>query len=110
NNRSRECLRMCERALSMAASDVVRSNLYEWLAISHAELGSPPEEVRTAFETAIRLGPENARARKNCHAFEDSLRDGPLAPQVWEKPEASAVRACGRAEFQPTMGAWAMAA
>ena len=40
----------------------LRTQLEEWRAIAQAELGFPPEAVRTAFEAAVRLDPSNERA------------------------------------------------
>ena len=47
----------------MRASENAKSQLEEWRAIAQAELGVPPEAVRTAFEAAIRLDPSNELAR-----------------------------------------------
>jgi tetratricopeptide (TPR) repeat protein len=105
SNRFDECRRMCECALGMTASDVVRGNLYEWLAISRSELGFPAEQVRAAFEDAIRLETANERIRRNFRAFEESLsRQAPL-PRTWEKPVESVVQAFGHAESRPALAA-----
>ena len=67
---------MCEHVLAMPASDAVRSDLYEWLAIARSELGFPPDQVQYAFEEAIQLDPANERIRQNFRAFEESLEIG----------------------------------
>jgi tetratricopeptide (TPR) repeat protein len=105
SNRFDECRQMCECALGMTASDVVRGNLYEWLAISRSELGFPAEQVRAAFEDAIRLETANERIRRNFRAFEESLsRQAPL-PRTWEKPVEAVVQAFGHAESRPALAA-----
>jgi tetratricopeptide (TPR) repeat protein len=100
NSRPRECLATCERALKIQASDTVRANLYEWMAISRSDLGLPPSEVRVAFEEAIRLDPRNERIRKNHRAFEESINSDGRSLRVWEKPDGAYVRAYGRAEYR----------
>jgi tetratricopeptide (TPR) repeat protein len=105
SSRARECLTTCERALRIHASNAVRANLYEWVAISRSELDFPPSEVRTAFEEAIRLDPANERIRKNYRAFEDSLRRHAPDLRAWEKPDSADVRAYGRAGYRPAMTA-----
>jgi tetratricopeptide (TPR) repeat protein len=105
NSRARECLTSCEQALSIHASDAVRANLHEWMAISRSDLGFPSPEVRTAFEEATRLDPANERIRKNYRAFEKSLGHDTSALRIWEKPNGADVRAYGRAEYRPAMAA-----
>ena len=105
SSRFDECRRMCEHALGVPASDVVRGNLYEWLAISRAELGFPPQQVRAAFEEAVRLEPANERIRRNLRAFEESVTRQAAQPRAWDKPPESVVQAVGQAEFQPELAA-----
>jgi tetratricopeptide (TPR) repeat protein len=100
-----ECRKMCERALGMSASGTIDSNLWEWLAISRAELGFPPVQVRAAFEEAVRLDPGNERIRRNFRAFEEDLTQQPVHPPVWERPVESLIQAFGRAEYQPALAA-----
>lgn len=101
SNRFEECRSMSEQALRMPASDVVRANLYEWLAIARAELGFPPQQVRAAFEEAIRSEPGDERIRRNLRAFEESVARQAAQPRAWDKPAESLVQAVGQAEFQP---------
>jgi hypothetical protein len=82
----------------MPASDTVKGNLYEWLAIARSELGFPSSQVRAAFEEAIRLEPANDRIRRNFRAFEESLAQQPVLPKNWEKPTESLVQKFGHAE------------
>ncbi len=105
NSRAQECLTTCERALKIHASDIVRANLHEWMAISRSDLGFPPSEVRMAFEEAIHLDPANQRIRKNHRGFEESFRSSSPVLWVWEKPDAADMRAYGRAEYRPAMAA-----
>ena len=110
SNRSAECLRICDKAIRLPASNVVHANLYEWVAISRSELGLPLPDIQTAFETAIRLDPENTRIRKNYLAFKESLREGVSGLHFWVKSESPAIQACGHAEFQPPPEPLALAA
>jgi tetratricopeptide (TPR) repeat protein len=98
SGRYEDCRVMCERATRMPASDVVKSELAEWTAISQAELGFPAELIRTAFEQSIRLDPSNDRARRNLAAFEKAVR--PPRLQTWETRREAAVRASGMAALQ----------
>src|ERR1019366_7406551 len=74
NGRFQECRMLCERALEMPGSDAVKSELYEWLAISQTELGFPVEIIRKSFEAAIRLDLGNDRAQYNLAEFEAAIR------------------------------------
>jgi hypothetical protein len=99
HNRFNECKGMCEGALQLPASDDVQANLTEWLAISEAELGFPPERVRSAFEAAIRLAPDFERIKSNLKEFERAAgeqRDGPLP---WVEPTQSTIQAVGQANY-----------
>ena len=96
-----ECLKMCERSLIFPEPDEVRAMLYEWLAISRSELKYPPDQVRSAFEEAIRLAPDADRIRENFEAFEAALAN-PIGPRPeWIKPRAATVQAFGRSDFRP---------
>jgi tetratricopeptide (TPR) repeat protein len=101
SNRFEECRRMCERALDFAASDEVRASLNEWLAISEAELGFPRVLVRSAFEEAIRLGPDVDRIRQNLQEFERAVNDEPNGPPSWVRPSGSVVQEVGRLAYFP---------
>ena len=94
-----ECRSMCERASPLPALAAVRSELAEWVAISKAEQGFPPDKVREAFETAIRLDPSNEGARRNLAAFEAALP----GKGNWQMPPESAWRASAQAERQYPM-------
>lgn len=104
NNRYEDCRRMCEQGLQMKASPAVHSQLWEWLAISQAELGFPPEMVRPLFEQALRLDPSNDMARGNLEKFEQAIVR-PAAPKGWEKRSANTVRAFGQAEWRVSLAA-----
>jgi tetratricopeptide (TPR) repeat protein len=85
------CRILCEKAMGMAGSDAVKSELAEWLAISESSLGFPAEIVRSSFEKAIRLDPSNDRARGNLAAFE-------AASRAYKTRTAAEVRASGQTE------------
>jgi len=95
NNRFEECRKMCEHALDLPASDEVRANLNEWLAISEAELGFPPERIRAAFEAAIRLAPDVDRIRWNLDVFEKASVDQRKSQLPWERLNGSVVQEVG---------------
>lgn len=101
NNQLSDCRRICEQALSLPASNVARSNLFEWFAISQAELGFPSDQVRASFEDALRLDPMNERLRGNFDRFKRR------ADEVvsWDKPSVSLVQAFGRAGLQVALAA-----
>jgi tetratricopeptide (TPR) repeat protein len=101
NNRFEDCRRMSERALEFPASDEVRANLNEWLAISESELGFPAERIRAKFEAALRLAPDSNRIRGNLLAFETLVAHGRYGQNTWHKPNVSEVREVGRAGYQP---------
>jgi len=89
NEQFDESRRLCERALELNSSTSVRSELYEWLAITQAILRFPQEIVRTTFEQAIRTDPNNDRAKRNRRLFEA----GHFHPlKEWETPASIAVR------------------
>jgi len=92
---------MCERGLDLSASDEVRANLNEWLAISEAELGFPPERIRSAFEAAMRLSPDVERIRRNLEEFEKSAEQPRNRQLHWIKPTDSVVQAVGQAGYPP---------
>jgi tetratricopeptide (TPR) repeat protein len=97
------CRALCERALEMAGSAAVKSELAEWLAISQSELGFPAEIVRASFENSIRLDPSNERARRNLAAFEAAIR--PARTRVYETRSAATVRISGLAERRYALAA-----
>jgi tetratricopeptide (TPR) repeat protein len=101
DHRFDECRRMCERALELSASDEIRADLYEWLAISEAELGFPPELIRGAFEEAIRLAPDAERIGQNLAQFEKAVVDQRNRPVPWINLEESVVQEVGRAGYSP---------
>jgi tetratricopeptide (TPR) repeat protein len=109
SNRFDECRRTCERALELPASDEVQANLREWLAISEAELGFPPERVRSAFEAAIRLAPDVERIRQNLEEFESAATEKPNRRRPWVTPTESTIQAVGKAGYSP-IAAWPDAA
>ena len=80
----------------MPGSDAVKSELYEWLAISQAELGFPIEIIRKSFEFAIRLDPGNDRTQHNRTEFEAAMR--PVVKKTWQTRSEGALRTSGLAE------------
>ena len=101
NNRFDQCRRTCERALELPASDEVRANLNEWLAISEAELRFPPELIRSAFEEAIRLARDVDRIRRNLEEFETAVTQQSVQPLHWDKPSNSVVQSFWRVGGPP---------
>jgi tetratricopeptide (TPR) repeat protein len=96
--RYEDCRRTCERALDFPANHEIKGDLYEWLAISQSESGFPPERVRSAFEAAVRLVPDNERVRHNFAVFQETA-----TLHTWEMPRESRVKALGQAEYLPTV-------
>ena len=100
-----ECRKECERAVTMPNdSKTVQSCLYEWLAVSLAELESPASQVRDAFVKAIQLAPQNDRARRNYQVFEDYSNRGSVGVP-WEQVSESVAREVGLAEYHPKRAA-----
>ena len=100
-----DCRRLCERALEMTDSTEIRSQLYEWLAIACSEQGFPPDQVRTAFDSAIGLDPKNERIRHNLRVFEERAAQPSAFSRDWETPSTSAIQAFGHAEYRPISAA-----
>lgn len=98
NKRFEDCRLMCERALQYPASGRTQSELYEFLAISLANLGYPEPAIRRAFEEAIRIDPSNDRARRNLERFETALASRAPQPKDWESRSESSLRAFAREE------------
>jgi tetratricopeptide (TPR) repeat protein len=97
--RFEECRVVCESGLRMRGSDTAKSQLEEWRAIAQAELGFPPELVRSAFEAALRLDPGNELARRNQETFEASLKTPRTSPGLqWEKKSEASLRQFGLSE------------
>jgi hypothetical protein len=103
NARFEECLRLCQRALSMRGSPAVMSEVSEWMAIAQAQLGFPADMVRASFDNAVRLDPSNERAKKNLAAFEAAIK--PITAKIWETRTAGAVRTSGLTERRYAMAA-----
>jgi tetratricopeptide (TPR) repeat protein len=62
---------------SVGQNSEVRSLLYQWLAISRANLGAERSEVENLFKKAIEAAPGNESAHANYRHFQQSQ---PLAP------------------------------
>jgi tetratricopeptide (TPR) repeat protein len=93
------CRAMCESGLKMRGSDAGKSQLEEWRAIAEAELGFPPELVRIAFDSAIRLDPSNDLAKRNRASFEAALAALRTPHHVtWEQKPVAVLRQLGLAE------------
>jgi len=90
----------------LSGIDTAKSQFEEWRAIAQAELGFPPEAVRAAFESAVRLDPSNELAKRNHDAFEASLRVPRTHPHpTWEQKSEAAVRQFGLAEHRYSFAA-----
>ncbi|MFW5693455.1 MAG: hypothetical protein ACOCWL_04500 [Thermoguttaceae bacterium] len=97
--RYEQCRGMCEAGLRNQGSNTAKSQLEEWRAIAQAELGFPPDLVRAAFESALRLDPSNELAARNQAAFEAAVRAPQTRPSAaWEQRSEAAVRQFGAAE------------
>ncbi len=85
------CRHTCEAAIELRGSDAAKSQLEEWRAIAQAELGFPPEAVRTAFESALQFDPSDEFAQRNQIIFEAFLAKSPAGRRPeWEfRSEAS---------------------
>jgi hypothetical protein len=93
-----ECRKLCERLLDGPPLEGVRARLHEWRAISRSELGFPEAMVRSDFEEAVRLAPENDEIRHNFEAFNRSANQPGTRPHDWATPKASAIQALYRPE------------
>jgi tetratricopeptide (TPR) repeat protein len=96
-----ECKKLCVRALELEAPDLVRGDLYEWLAISRAMLEQPAQMVRSNFEAAVRLAPDSTRIRRNFDVFESNLNGSPNSSRRWAVPRASAIQEVGEKNYLP---------
>jgi tetratricopeptide (TPR) repeat protein len=99
NNRFEDCRLMCERGLRRPSSTRIKSELYEFLAMSQAGLGYPEQVIRGAFENAIRIDPSNDRARRNLERFETALSSRAPQPRDWERGSESSLRLFGQEGF-----------
>lgn len=92
----RECLSMSTEGLQREATDSVRADLYEWIAISNASLGVPRQVVEESFQLALGLAPANTRIRENYELYERSL-----SPSMnWQKPTPGEVSRLRLEEFE----------
>jgi len=101
NKRFEDCRRVCDRALEFPADDEVRANFKEWLAISEAELGFPPERIRSTFEAAMRLAPEAEHIRRNLDEFARAEAQEGNRHASWLSPNSSVIQEVGRAASLP---------
>lgn len=91
----RECLRTSTEGLQREASDGVRADLYEWIAISHASLGAPKQVVEASFQSALGLAPSNERIGANYELYERSH-----SASNWQKPTTDEVGRLGLEAFE----------
>jgi tetratricopeptide (TPR) repeat protein len=77
------CLETCAAGLRLSSDPEINSDLCEWMAISHAELGSPAKTIVSCFEDALAFSPHNERVARNFRRFSDSLADRPSAARNW---------------------------
>lgn len=94
------CLQMCEDSLRYPLTDKLRANCFEWIAICHATLDTASETVRSYFDRAIALAPENERIARNRQAFEDCAASQVDKTVVWDLCDERKLRETGRAEFE----------
>jgi tetratricopeptide (TPR) repeat protein len=94
-----DCRKLCEHALDLPASNAMHSELLDWLAIAEAQLNFPVERVRRLFEDAIRLDPQNERAKKNLATF-NGLSGRPQSKKpILDRRTESSLRSFGMAEY-----------
>jgi tetratricopeptide (TPR) repeat protein len=103
HGRYEACLAMCEQALRFPSTDRARANSYEWMAISQAMLGFERQTVRSSFQQARRLAPENERIRRNEAALERSPRQ-PSDRIIWETGDDREITEMAKLEFRPAFG------
>lgn len=99
SDRFDDCRKFCERALDLPASNAMRSELLDWLAIAEAQLDFPIERVRRLFEDAIRLDLHNERAKKNFATFKALTGHPQSKKPVLDRRTESSLRAFGMAEY-----------
>ncbi len=97
-----ECRSICERGLRKPASDRVRSELFECLAISQAALEYPAGVVQNSFESALRADPSNERVHRNLETFRKLLANYPIKTEQLETRPPSAVRDDVQEELRKT--------
>jgi tetratricopeptide (TPR) repeat protein len=62
----------------------IKSLLYQWSAISLAQLGAPRDEVEGLFRKAIEATPDSELAKENFRRFQASERPEPPPPINWK--------------------------
>lgn len=77
-----ECLRTSTEGLQREATDSVRADLHEWIAISSASLGDPRPVVEAWFQQALRLAPDHPRIGANYELYVESQVSEPN----WDTP------------------------
>lgn len=92
----RKCLNLCHEGLRLEASDNVRANFYEWIAISGASLGEPRQVVEAFFRLAVGLAPSNQRIEQNYRLY----MQGPSSSMNWQMDSPDEVGRFGREEFR----------
>jgi len=102
-----ECLKMCQHALALEFPmfDLMRGDLHEWMAISRAELGYTPDQVRSEFEEAIRCCPDDELIRRNLQAFERSLALPQGNSPPWENLAPSQLKSMIEGEYLSSISA-----
>ncbi|WP_165227351.1 tetratricopeptide repeat protein [Aquisphaera insulae] len=98
DNRFSDCYDFCNRALRLSAPNDLQANLVEWMAISQASLGYPPQVVKSAFRAAQELAPGNDRIAKNFRVFLESQSSRDLG---WEKGSEVDMRIIGERRMRP---------
>lgn len=91
-----ECLRTSTEGLQREATDSVRADLQEWIAISSASLGDPRPVVEAWFQQALRLAPDHRRIRANYELYVQSQASEP----DWDTPTSTEVGRSGRQGFK----------
>jgi tetratricopeptide (TPR) repeat protein len=64
-----ECASFAEQGISRSREPDILANLFEWFAISQANLDAPDSVIRELFEKALSLAPGHMRIRANQDAY-----------------------------------------
>ena len=97
----KECIKLCEQALTKEGSAAAKSEIQEWEAIAQAALEYSPGSIEQAFEQATRTDAANDRAKRNLKKVKSAPRKPPAG--YFEVRTEAALRMSGIAERQYKM-------
>jgi tetratricopeptide (TPR) repeat protein len=101
DDRFEEALQLASATLRMNASDHLRAYCLHWIAIAMASLGYPLALVRSVFENAIQLAPDEKQFQVNLELFDAAAQDSPRSHARWEKTPANRIQGFALREYQP---------